>query len=104
MLISIPVASNEITWLERPYDMKGKVRPVVGIRPSDTAMCMKAVKPIVAVSPTARYWPNGSAAVLAIRKPSQQKSANRDTTEKTPRKPHSSPMVLNRKSEYAYGR
>ena len=60
MLIRIPVPSSEITWLERPYDMNGSVRPVVGISPSDTAMCMNAVSPIVAVRPTARYWPNGS--------------------------------------------
>ena len=56
--------------------MNGSVRPVVGIRPSDTAMCMKAVSPIVAVRPTARYWPNGSDAVRAIRNPSQQNRAN----------------------------
>ena len=68
--------SSEITWLERPYDMNGSVSPVVGISPSDTAMCMNAVSPIVAVSPTARYCPNGSDAVRAIRKPSQQNSAN----------------------------
>jgi hypothetical protein len=55
MLIRIPVPSSEITWLDRPYDMNGRVRPVVGIRPSDTAMCMKAVSPTVAVRPTARY-------------------------------------------------
>jgi hypothetical protein len=70
--------------------MNGKVRPVVGMRPSDTAMCMNAVSPIVAVSPTARYWPNGSAAVRAILNPSQQKSENRATTVSTPMKPHSS--------------
>ena len=68
--------SREITWLDRPYDMNGSVSPVVGIRPSDTAMCMKAVSPMVAVRPTARYCPNGSAAVRAIRNPSQQNSAN----------------------------
>ena len=68
--------SSEITWLDRPYDMNGSVSPVVGIRPSETAMCMNAVSPIVAVSPTARYCPKGSAAVRAIRKPSQQNSAN----------------------------
>ena len=71
---------SEITWLERPYDMNGSVRPVVGISPSETAMCMNAVSPIVAVRPTARYWPKGSAAVRAIRNPSQQNSANRKTT------------------------
>ena len=70
--------SREITWLERPYDMNGSVSPVVGIRPSDTAMCMNAVRPMVAVSPTARYWPNGSVAVRAMRKPSQQNRAKRD--------------------------
>ena len=69
-----------MTWLDRPYDMNGSVSPVVGIRPSDTAMCMNAVRPIVAVSPTARYCPKGSAAVLAMRKPSQQNSENSATT------------------------
>ena len=101
MLMRIPVPSREITWLERPYDMNGNVSPVVGIRPSDTAMCMKAVSPMVAVSPTARYWPNGSVTVRAMRKPSQQNRAKRATTTQTPTNPHSSPMVLNRKSEYA---
>src|SRR3954452_9740467 len=104
MLIRIPVPRSEITWLERPYDMNGNVSPVVGMRPSDTAMCMNAVSPIVAVSPRARYWPNGSDAVRAMRKPSQQKRAKRNTTANTPMKPHSSPIVLKRKSEYAYGR
>ena len=56
-------------------DMKGKVRPVVGMRPSDTAICMKAVRPMTPVSPTARYCPNGSVVVRAIRKPSQQKTS-----------------------------
>ena len=54
--------------------------------------------------PTARYWPNGSVAVRAMLKPSQQKSENNATTVSTPMKPHSSPIVLKRKSEYAYGR
>ena len=79
--------------------MNGSVSPVVGMSPSDTAMCMNAVSPMVAVSPTARYCPNGSAAVFAMRNPSQQNSAKRSTTTSTPKKPHSSPMVLNRKSE-----
>jgi hypothetical protein len=79
--------------------MKGNVRPVVGIIPSETAMCMKAVRPTVAVRPTARYWPNGSAAVFAIRNPSQQKIPNRSTRRQTPTNPHSSPIVLKRKSE-----
>jgi hypothetical protein len=104
MLIRIPVPSSEITWLDRPYDMNGRVSPVVGMSPSETAMCMKAVRPIVAVRPTARYCPKGSDAVRAIRNPSQQNRANRNTTANTPTKPHSSPMVLKRKSEYAYGR
>jgi hypothetical protein len=95
----MPVPSNEITWLDRPYDMNGNVRPVVGISPNDTAICMNAVSPIVAVSPTARYCPNGSDAVRAIRKPSQQNRAKRATTTQIPTKPHSSPIVLNRKSE-----
>ena len=92
--------TSEITRLDRPYDMNGSVRPVVGIRPSDTAMCMNAVSPIVAVRPTARYCPNGSGAVRAMRKPSQQKSAkSSDHERRTPMNPHSSPIVLKRKSE-----
>jgi hypothetical protein len=79
--------------------MKGSVRPVVGMSPRETAMCMKAVSPIVAVSPTARYCPKGSVAVRAIRKPSQQKSEKRATTTRIPANPHSSPIVLKRKSE-----
>src|SRR5262249_4342983 len=104
MLMRIPVAANEITWLERPYDMNGSVSPVVGMRSSETAMCIKAVNPIVAVRPAARYWPNGSAAVFAIRNPSQQNNVKAATTRQIPMKPHSSPIVLKRKSEYAYGR
>ena len=57
MLIRIPVASREITWLDRPYDMNGSVSPVVGIRPSDTAMCMNAVSPMAAVSPDGEILP-----------------------------------------------
>ena len=90
-----------MTRLVRPYDMKGSVRPVVGISPSDTAMCRNAVSPTALVRPTARYCPNVSAAVRAMRKPSQQKSENSSTTRHTPMKPHSSAMVLKRKSEYA---
>ena len=80
--------------------MNGSVRPVVGISPSDTAMCMNAVSPTAAVSPAARYWPNGSSAVRAMRKPSQQNEREeRAPRRSTPTNPHSSPMVLKRKSE-----
>ena len=64
--------------------MNGSVSPVVGIRPRETAICMKAVSPMAQVSPTARYCPNGSTAVRAIRKPSQQKRANSETTARMP--------------------
>ena len=78
MLTSTPTEISVITSPERPYDMKGRLRPVVGMRPRLTARVQQPASATVAVMPAARYWPKGSGAVLAIRKPSQQKMANSD--------------------------
>ena len=67
--------------------MNGRVRPVVGMRLRVTAMCMRAVTPTAAVSPVARYWPNGSSAVRAIRNPSQQNTPNSSTHQQQPQEP-----------------
>ena len=80
MFTRMPVATSEMTRLERPYDMNGSVSPVVGIRARDTAMCMTAVIPTMAVIPTARNCPKGSGALRAIRNPSQRKTPKSSTT------------------------
>ena len=79
--------------------MNGSVSPVVGIIPIVTAIWRKAVIPIPEVIPTARYWPNGSAAVRAIRNPSQTNAEKRRMIAVTPMNPHSSPIEEKRKSE-----
>ena len=89
--------SREITWLDRPQDMNGSVSPVVGIRPSDTAMCMKAVSPMVVVRPTG-YCPNGRPRCARSEpEPAEQREERNDDEHLT--NPHSSPIVLKRKSE-----
>jgi hypothetical protein len=53
MLTSIPVMRRDRTMFDLPYDMNGRVSPVVGRRPIATPMWRNAVMTTVAVIPTA---------------------------------------------------
>ena len=95
MFTRIPVNSIVSTRLERPYEMNGSVRPVVGSRPITTPMCRNAVSTVVNVSPTATSWRNGVRAWRAMRNPSSAYSAKAIVMRRrVPTKPHSSPTLL----------
>src|SRR6185312_4362245 len=53
ILTRMPVMRIESTRFVRPYEMNGKVRPVVGSKPITTPMCRNAVLTVVNVMPIA---------------------------------------------------
>src|ERR1017187_1989367 len=71
MFTSMPVISMESTRFDRPKEMNGSVRPVVGSSPMTTPMCRYAVMIIVVVIPIATSDWNGVRACFAILNPSQ---------------------------------
>src|SRR5205085_9821107 len=66
----IPVNNIVSTRLERPYETKGSVRPVVGNKPITTPTCRYAVRTVTKVRPTATSCRNGERALRAMRNPS----------------------------------
>ena len=100
MLTRIPVATSEMTRLERPYDMNGKVSPVVGIRRERHRHVHHGG------DADHRRDPGGQELAEGVRRAPRDAEAEpaercrrAATTSTMPRNPHSSPMVLNRKSE-----
>src|SRR5262245_19239888 len=67
MLSRMPTAARQTSRLERPYDMKGSVTPVVGTIARLTAMCRSACTTIRLVTPTASRKPKRSRALRAMR-------------------------------------
>src|SRR5439155_22464298 len=98
-LTSTPVATSATNRLDRPYEINGSVIPVAGSKARLTPTCSAAVIPIKAVSPTASSWPNESRADRVMRNPSHTNVPNSTSRARTPRNPHSSPIVEKMKSE-----
>jgi len=57
------------TRLEPPYETNGSGIPVSGARPSTAATLIAAWPQIIATSPAARRFANGSRAASAMRSP-----------------------------------
>ena len=63
---------SDSTRFDRPYEMNGRVNPVVGSNPIATPMWRYAVMTTVAVIPTAVSCRKGERAFLAMRNPRKQ--------------------------------
>ena len=98
MFKSIPILVKLIRRLLPPYDKKGRVTPVTGIRPTTTQRFSTVWKARPNVIPKAIYFPKRSSQFIAILNPLYIIVMNNDDTISTPRKPNSSLMIENMKS------
>src|SRR4029077_12051481 len=92
-LASTPVAASATMSDERPYDMNGSVTPVAGMTARLTPMCTTTLNPTLTLMPGATNCPNRFVALRARRNPSHTNVPKSSAITRTPRKPHSSPMV-----------
>ena len=66
ILRSIPTLTIVIIKLEPPYERKGRVTPVTGIKPTTTIKLRRAWKAKPNVIPKAKNLPNLSSVLIAI--------------------------------------
>jgi len=89
---------------EPPYEMKGRVMPVIGMRLATTAMFTHAWNASHTVMPVARIAPVASCARSAIRTPRNARTKNSRITVAVPMSPSSSPSTAKIESVYGAGR
>lgn len=89
---------------EPPYEMNGRVMPVIGRSAATTAMFTHAWKASHTVTPVASSVPVASGAESAMRTPLNAITRNRITTASVPRSPSSSPSTAKIESVYGAGR
>ena len=99
MFNSIPILVKLIRRLLPPYDKKGRVTPVTGMRPTTTQRFSTVWKARPNVIPKAIYLPKRSSQFMAILKPRYIIVMNNEETIITPRNPNSSLMIENIKFE-----
>ena len=87
-----------------PYEMNGRVMPVIGTSDATTAMFTQAWVTSQTVIPVARSEPVASGAESAIRMPLKAMTRKRTTTVSVPRSPSSSPRTAKIESVYGAGR
>ena len=87
-----------------PYEMNGRVIPVIGMRLATTAMFTQAWNTSHVVTPVARSAPIASGARSAIRTPRYAKARNSMITASVPMSPSSSPRIAKIESVYGNGR
>ncbi len=88
MLFKRPMAVILITRLVPPQLISGKVRPVIGIRPTFTLICMSVCVTSIAVIPMAINLPNGSVFCPAISRAHAISIAYKRSKPTQPRKPN----------------
>jgi hypothetical protein len=76
-----------------PYEMKGRVIPVIGTRLATTAMLIQAWKESHTVMPVASSAPVASCARSAMRTPRNATTRKSSTTASAPARPSSSPRT-----------
>ena len=69
ILSKIPISNIETSKLEPPYDKKGSVTPVTGIKPTTTIRFNIAWNAKLKVMPKARYFGNLSSWLIDILNP-----------------------------------
>jgi len=89
---------------EPPYEMKGSVMPVRGMRLATTAMFTHAWRTSQVVMPVAMSAPAASGARSARRTPRYARTRNSMITESVPIIPSSSPRIAKIESVYGNGR
>ena len=101
---SSPARSRKPTMMklpkseEPPWLMKGRVRPVSGMRRVTPPTMMNACSTIMPVRPTATKLDTSDFARAAVRKPRMAKHRNSSSTPAAPRRPISSAMSAKMKS------
>ena len=87
-----------------PYEMKGRVIPVIGTRLATTAMFTHAWKQSQIVTPVASRAPVASSARSAMRTPRKASARKSSTMTRAPARPSSSPSTAKIESVYGCGR
>ena len=89
----MPTATRLTQSDDPPYEMNGRVIPVIGTRLATTAMFSQAWNASHAVTPVASSAPAVSGARSAIRMPLNARNRKRKTTLSVPRSPSSFPRT-----------
>jgi len=87
-----------------PYEMNGRVIPVIGTRLATTAIFTQAWKQSHIVTPVASNAPVESSARSAIRTPRNASARKSRTIRSVPARPSSSPRTAKIESVYGCGR
>jgi len=87
-----------------PYEMNGRVIPVIGTRLATTAMFTQAWKQSQIVTPVASKAPVESSARSAMRTPRNASARKSSTMTSAPASPSSSPSTAKMESVYGWGR
>lgn len=104
MFKMIPIATKLVRRLDPPYDKKGKVTPVTGIKPITTDKFIITWTINWNVKPKARYLGNLSVCFKLIFKQEIKRMENKPITIKTPIMPNSSEIIEKIKSVWGSGK
>ena len=104
MFKMIPIATKLVRRLEPPYDKKGKVTPVTGIKPITTDKFIITCTINWKVKPKAKYLGNFSVCLKLIFKQNIKRMENKPSTINTPITPNSSEIIEKIKSVWGSGK